>query len=175
MDNVTGLLDTIMEVKDPDCHQEIVIDNAPPHKGSNNFERLNEHCLDNGYPCTYTAQASNSPDENVNDLSINQTLVKRGRILRRSGPQSMNGLINSVTETWNLFDKDTITKAFGTLYATYNEVLRTEGDNQFRTPHARVSYNFNHGRPLNVVNINYVEYLRLSRLVGNVADEAEDE
>ena len=119
-DAETGILDTIMDIKDPNSQQTIVLDNAPPHKGGGNQEYLNEYCLDNGYPVDYEFQSPYSPDINANDLSINMCLQKRSRNIRKLGPQSMDGLVDAVEQVWNEFNQETLANAFGLLYAVYN-------------------------------------------------------
>ena len=141
------------------------MDNATPHVGRNTLQKLNDYCTDNGKNVRYTTQPPNSPDLNICDLSFFSSLQKRADRLKHGNHGNLEGLIDSVTTAFHDYPVETLTIAYGHQRSCYNEILRLEGCNKYKSPHDHVRQRFAQGLPLNLCNINITEYNRLKHIV----------
>lgn len=171
-DDTTGILDSILEVKKPESFTSIQMDNAPAHKGHNVLITLNEHCEANHFEIGYTTQPPQSPDFNICDLSIFNSLQMRVNHLKDPNDKSLIRLWEATKQCFDDYPKETIFICFGHLYANYNECLKHDGDNRYKSPHAHVRQKYFSGQPLNFCHLSYAEYENLKTRVNNYFNPA---
>jgi hypothetical protein len=142
----------------PNSHTVVQIDNAPPHTGHSNLKLLNQYCDEHRLDIEYITQPAQSPDLNICDLSIFNSLQKRVDHLKSKGDHSILALWDATEKSFEDYPKDAISVSFGHLYANYNECLKHNGDNKYDSPHADVRRNFARGLPLRRCNLSIGEY-----------------
>lgn len=157
----TGVLDQIVRRKQPDNFTKIQMDNAPPHVGNDMKERLNQFCDDNSIMTSYHTQPSQSPDFNICDLALFNSLQKRTDRLKAEGEESLVVLWEVVQRVFIEYEKETIQVCYGHLYANYNECLAHDGDNRYKNPHEKVRAKFRRGEPLNKCKLDFETYHRM--------------
>ena len=154
----TGILDMIMRRKDPQTFTTIQLDNAPAHKGYSNIDTLNRYCQENSLEIEYIPQPAQSPDFNVNDLGLFNSLKKKVHHLKAGTDKSLMALYSAIQKVYEDYPKDTISVIFGHLYANYNACLSANGGNDYKAPHAGVRKRFADGEPLNTCCLSLEEY-----------------
>jgi hypothetical protein len=163
-----GMLDQIMQrgglVED---YSTIQVDGASAHTGNQAMQRLNQYCDDNDIHLEYIRQPPNSPDLNICDLSIFYAMEKQVHRIKRRGHGTIQGLADATTQVYNDFSRDTIEIAYGHQWAVFNEILRTEGSNDFKSPHAHVRTRYAAGEALNTCNVTLTRYNELRAQVND--------
>jgi hypothetical protein len=159
---------TILQLLIPYNEQEIEIqwDGAKPHIGLHNIDRINEELHGRGLNIHIIEQPPYSPDLNVCDGSLFRSLQAQSYRIR--GPnRTYQNIVDDVTEVFQSYDDNVLARCFGHLYAVYNEVIRTNGDNQFKEPHYEVRNKQKIGVPLNEVNLPWSEIKKKFKLVAD--------
>ena len=82
---------------------------------------MNDLCQDEGLEILYTTQPPQSPDFNINDLSIFNSLQKKTYKLRRDSNQNILDLWEKVATIFEQYPTETIVIGFGHLFCCYNE------------------------------------------------------
>lgn len=118
-----------------------------------------------GYHVTYVSQPPNSPDLNMCDLTIFNSLCHDADRIKGGNHGNIMGLKESVMQAFAEYDSKKISIGFGYLYACMNCILKLEGDNRYKSPLADVRKKFAKKLPLNTVDISYNEFCRLKTLV----------
>mmetsp|Transcript_16709 Transcript_16709/g.15069 ORF Transcript_16709/g.15069 Transcript_16709/m.15069 type:complete len:151 (+) Transcript_16709:82-534(+) len=138
------------------------MDNAPPHIGQGNVATLNNYCELHEKQVEYILQPPNSPDLNILDLCLFNTLQKRSNKIKKEA-RTADKLIEAVQIVFDTMDRDTVCVTYGHLFACYNEVLICHGGNQYKSPHASVRelYYSNEQAQLNVVGKSMEEIIEL--------------
>jgi len=154
----TGILDMIMRTKDPQTFTTIQLDNAPAHTGHNTINTLNQYCAENGLEIEYVPQPAQSPDFNVNDLGLFNSLKKRVNHLKAGNDKSLSSLYEAIHKVYDDYPSETISIIFGHLYANYNACLQSDGDNKYKSPHENVRQRFAAGESLNTCCLSFEEY-----------------
>jgi hypothetical protein len=160
-----GIINQIIEKKSPENFTTIQIDNAPGHVGNHSLEQLNLNCYMEDLQIMYTTQPPQSPDFNVNDLCIFNSLQKRTYKLRRESNHNILDLWQKVSQIYNEYPKDTIAIGYGHLFACFNETLKIMGDNRYKSPHSQVRKKYYQNQPLNRVCISILRYHELRAMV----------
>jgi hypothetical protein len=129
---------------------------------------LNDFCEENEYQIEYVLQPPNSPDLNILDLCLFNSLQMRSNKIKTSSKNAID-LINNVKVVFDTMDRETVCVTYGHLFACYNEVLKSYGDNSYKSPHKKVRerYNNDPNTLLNIVEISYDEIEALDNYVEN--------
>jgi hypothetical protein len=165
-----GIIDKIMEKFQPDSKIEIQMDNASPHTGNNSVENMNTLLEERNIDGLYILQPPNSPDMNILDLAIFNSLQKNADKIKR-GCTTVQQLVAAVYTAFDNYDPEKLRIAYAHLNACYNEVLKIEGDNQYKSPHKEARKKVNRNEPIDLVEINFVEYNRLKTIVADYFGE----
>jgi hypothetical protein len=144
-----GIIDQIIQKKQPETFTYIQMDNASPHVGEDTMERLNEYCDKNNLMMEYRTQPAQSPDFNICDLAIFNSLQKRVDRIKEDSDRSLESLWEITKKVFDDYPKETIEICYGHLYANYNECLLHHGDNRYKNPHNQIRSKYARGESLN--------------------------
>jgi hypothetical protein len=136
----------------------IQMDNAPPHVGHHNIESLNQYCIDNHMDISYVTQPAQSPDFQICDLALFNSLQKKVDHLKAEDDHTLLALWYATLAEFQNYPKQTISVCFGHLYANFNQSLLHNGGNNYPSPHAEVRKNLAQGLPLNKCIYTMQEY-----------------
>ncbi len=136
--------------------------------GHQNIDRLNHYCEENEYQLEYILQPPNSPDLNILDLCLFNSLSKRSSALKKEAKSKIQ-LIEAIEKAFDEMDRDTVCVTYGHLFACYNEILLCYGSNQYESPHAGVRnrYYADKNAQLNLVTLSYEQIQILHDYVAN--------
>lgn len=112
----------------------IQIDNAPPHTGKNNVQRLNDFEKDEEPSISIICQPAQSPDLNVNDLGFYHSLCS---VVEKSDKQDLNQLWQIIKDAFNNYDVDKLTRIWDIKSACIQEVIKARGQS-ITIPHSGV-------------------------------------
>ena len=98
---------------------------------------MEEYCEDAGEIIHFHLQPAQSPDLNVLDGSFFRSLCQRAHVIKRGGA-GVEEIRDRTLQAFMDYDKETLARCFGHLYAIYNLVLGMDGNNQYDEPHADV-------------------------------------
>jgi len=149
-----GVLDCITEKRSETVNDftkypiKIQLDNASPHTGKNNINKLNQECINRNLNIIYKLQCPNSPDLNLNDLSFNNSLSKRVHKLT-FGCKKIEDLVNAVEHEFDSYDSNKLETQYGHLFACFNSILEDHGGNEYKNPHNDVRKKVKLNLPLN--------------------------
>jgi hypothetical protein len=101
----------------------------------------------------YRFQPPNSPDLNICDLAVLNSMQKRVDKLNKKSRESFDALIDNVTDVFYTYDAEGVKIIYGHLYANMNESLKHFGCNNYRAPHSQVRQQHNRGEPLDRVTL----------------------
>lgn len=150
------MLDSIVRIMQPEAHTIIQMDNAPPHTGHHNLQRLNAEAA--ALEISYEMQPAQSPDFNICDLSIFNSLQKRVNHLKSEGDRTLLTLWDATEQVYNSYPPPILSICFGHLYANYNQCLMHQGGNEYPSPHAHVRQNYERGLSLRKCCLTMQEY-----------------
>lgn len=138
------------------------MDNATPHVGNDNIERLNwfSASREDGFTITYTLQPPNSPDIDVNDMCFFRSLASQASKLANVRSDSYENIVCNVVRAFDNYPADAIYRAYAETFAVYREILKHCGGNDFKMPHGDIRKNESHG--LEIVDY-YVEVAVVDR------------
>ena len=112
-------------------------DNAPCHPAPGKHPLLNakmeEQMVGRGWDMNFECQPANSPDLNVLDLAFFRAIAA---IQQQNPTKNVNELMAAVQSAFQELPLDTCKKVWTTLQMVYNEVIRHNGDNNYKLPHA---------------------------------------
>lgn len=119
-----GIIDKIIENQRPNDWIEIQMDNASPHVGKDTVQYLNGTLEELNICGSYILQPPNSPDMNILDLAIFNSLQKNADKLKR-GCTTVKELV-AVHIAFQTYNPRNLTVAYAHLNACYNEVLKSK-------------------------------------------------
>jgi hypothetical protein len=163
-----GLLESINDSMRAFYIGQIVLqmDNASAHTGHENKAKIEEYIDEQNLDIRLVYQPPHSPDLNICDLAFFASLQKKtNKIKKNSHATGISGIIDSVTEAFEDYDGNTLRLAYGHLYAIYNKILESQGDNNFSEPHDHVRYNLTHGQDIRRVKLTIDEINNLTATV----------
>ncbi len=106
-------------------------DNAKPHSGAMAYDVTYE-CHRDGWQIRFEFQPPNSPDTNVLDLGFFRS-VQSLQIKERA--TTIDGIVDATYAAWNKIKHETLWNNFRTYELVLVEILRHDGDNNFKLPH----------------------------------------
>lgn len=135
-----GIIDAIKEKFFFKRSRSITIqhDGAKPHNGNGNEAVINALGCSDGWKIKVKTQPAQSPDLNILDLGFFYSLKNRAQKLKRQ-VKNIDQLIENIKECYDNYDRKTLDKIWGSQYAVYNEILKCNGDNQYKLPHSGVN------------------------------------
>ena len=116
----------------------VQIDSAGGHRIGETLGALNKIGKSSKPPIIFRTQPTRSPDTNVLDLGIWNSMKSRVSEVRydRSADATMNQrIIDSVMEMWANYDPSKLNNIFITLKAVLKEIKEHDGGNSFKQPH----------------------------------------
>jgi hypothetical protein len=120
---------------------EVQMDSAGGHKIKSSVNELNTYCQSMFKKISFVTQPTRSPDLNVLDLGIWNSLQSGVPTIKydKAAEEPMNQrIIEKVEHMWDNYDGFAkLTKIFRTLTLIYNAVIKAEGRNDFKLPHSR--------------------------------------
>lgn len=116
----------------------VQIDSAGGHRIGETLEKLNKIGKKTKPPIVFRTQPTRSPDTNVLDLGIWNSMRSRVSEVRyqRTADATMNQrIIDAVMEMWADYDPSKLNNIFITLTAVLKEIKDHDGGNSFKQPH----------------------------------------
>lgn len=151
-----GIIDKIIEKQQPDNSIEIQMDNASPHVGNSTVQYLNNILDERNIFGNYILQPPNSPDMNILDLAIFNSLQTNADKLKR-GCTTVKELIEAVRIAFATYDSEKLKVSYAHLNTCYNEVLKIQGCNQYVSPHKKSRMKISRGEAMNLVEVDFNE------------------
>jgi hypothetical protein len=137
----------------------MVMDNAKPHVGKvpgsvhkKNIERLVDWARDNSVNVHFGKQPPQSPDFNLLDASLFRSL-SRAACNYSIHAKNIDELFYNVQRTFEVYDEDNIVRAIAFQFATFIEVLKANGGNDFQLPHSHIRVRQNSGKEVIDFNV----------------------
>jgi hypothetical protein len=119
---------------------EVQMDSAGGHKIDTSVDALNVYCRHYYPKVSFITQPTRSPDMNVLDLGIWNSLqsgVPSIKYDKGATEQMYVRIVNEVMRAWDTYDGMTkLTKIFTTLTMIYNSAIMYNGGNNFKLPHS---------------------------------------
>lgn len=115
------------------------IDNAPPHVGKRNIERLNEFGASEDVRIRVVTQPPQSPDFNVLDLVLFHSL-NAGTIAYRQGAHNFSQLNDNLQQVFADYPHDKHERAYAKLLDIYRGTLIALGGNTYTLPQTHVRF-----------------------------------
>ena len=142
-----GLLDVLKAKMGHLGYDELVIqqDNASPHVGHDNVNRIEQAARDKDLRVRVSLQPPNSPDLNKLDLCLFYSLNRQSAHLR-NGARTLEELIESVKKAYGDYEPAQLERAEALLHVAYREVLEKNGGNQYDVPHSGIRKRQNGGQ-----------------------------
>lgn len=106
-------------------------DNAKPHSYTND-ENFVAECNKDGWNIIVKAQPPNSPDFNVLDLGFFSSIQS---LQHQSSPQSIDQLIECVTNAFNSLSREKLDNIFLTLQTCMESAMLASGGNNYKIQH----------------------------------------
>ena len=117
----------------------ILMDNAKPHIGKKNIDKLNEWGSSHGFEIKVDLQPPQSPDLNGLDLSIFRGLSKWAYKTKGSNTsQKLEDLFFQVTGTYEDYPSDIFSRVHAFMYEVYRLILKNYGGNDYQLPHTHI-------------------------------------
>lgn len=112
------------------------VDGASPHTGKGNIKRLNDLGAMFDPKIIVVLQPARSPDTQVHDIAIFPSMSARShRIQKHNSFFDKDALYEAVLDVWDNYDAPTIERAWQDRALLFDEIIRTNGDNEFEVPH----------------------------------------
>jgi hypothetical protein len=129
-----GLLDSL-EGRIGNYRQvEVLMDNAKPHIGHSNVDKLNAECRKRNLRVVFKTQPANSPDLNLCDASFFHALNSRVNKLKMQA-ETIDDFITLVHSEFGSFPAIALENAINHIYANMNGILLTQGGNELEYRH----------------------------------------
>lgn len=109
-------------------------DGAPGHDGRGNDDHFDIVGQELGYNIKFYTQPPQSPDLNICDLGLFNSMKKRCNQIKRD-TKTIPQLIARVQEVFTNYDRVTLDNIWAHQINCYNEILRDLGGNQYTAPH----------------------------------------
>lgn len=132
-----GLLDSLIGKIGNYRTVEVLMDNAKPHIGHGNIEKLNVECRKRGLRVIFKTQPANSPDLNLCDASFFHALNSRVNKLKMQA-KTIDDFITLVLSEFESFQSAALANAINHIYANMNGILLTQGGNELEYRHSHV-------------------------------------
>jgi hypothetical protein len=113
------------------------MDNAKPHIGKDNVERLNTWARDRQLRVSFRLQPAQSSDLNLLDLCIFKGLSRAANNYDVHS-KTVDHILYNVMHTFDEYPADTIARAVALQFSVYREVLKAHGDNNYDLPHSAI-------------------------------------
>ena len=123
------------------------MDNATPHCGGNNLERLRVAGLRKGFNIRPTLQPPRSPDLNKCDMSIFAMLNMLSSSYKVKS-KTLEDLIVNVTQAFEDFPTDALERTYAQCFEVYRCILAHDGGIDYHTPHSGINKRQRRGEPL---------------------------
>ena len=111
-------------------------DNAPPHPPPGTNEQLNTKLAEmatRGWDIQFNTQPPNSPDCNIQDLGF----FRAAQSIQHQYPSNnIDELMENVVKAYNDMPLEACKKLWTTAQMVMNEIIRCNGDNTYKLPHA---------------------------------------
>ena len=116
-----------------DCNRPIVIqqDNARPHICNTDLDFI-EVAKSDGFNITLANQPANSPDLNINDLGFFRVIQG---LQHEKAPTTVCELVGAVLEAYEEVSDSTLNHVWLSLMGCMTEILRKDGNNNYKLPH----------------------------------------
>jgi hypothetical protein len=117
-------------------------DGAAAHTGKKNLDKLNKagarkRKRSKGNITVFT-QPAQSPDTNINDIAIFPSMSTRFTTRQKHEVVSdLDRLGKNARQTWNDLPTDALTKAWTTKTNVLKAIIKANGGNDFKLPHAK--------------------------------------
>ena len=98
---------------------------------------MNEAGKQDGWNIVFETQTAQSPDCNKNDLCFFNSLRQRAEE-SKMGQKMSEMLMKAVMKAYDDCFVNTLVKIHAFQYATYREILRNAGGNQYHQPHSDI-------------------------------------
>jgi hypothetical protein len=147
-------------------------DGAPGHTGEGNEEFLRQAGIHDGWNIQFITQPAQSPDMNKNDLCFFNSLAHRADELKGNA-KSLPALLEAVKRAFSDYDEDTLVRIHAFQYATYREILKSDGSNQYYQPHSDIRKRQNMG--LDVTDFNLDQNIYQNALSIVLGSDSEDD
>jgi hypothetical protein len=134
-------------IRDDSIAMNIQLDNATPHSGRNNMERLRVAGLKKGFTIRPNLQPPRSPDLNKCDMSIFALLGKRASNYKVKS-KTLEDLIVNVTQAFEEFPIDALERTYAQCFEVYRCILKNDGGIDYATPHSGINNRQRRGEPL---------------------------
>jgi hypothetical protein len=122
------------------------MDNAKPHVGSHNIQKLNELGLSSGkFTIQCTLQPAKSPDLNKNDMSFFCSLASQASKIANVRNNSYEDIVCNVVHAFEDYPMDSLYRTYAETFAVYREILKNYGGNDFKMPHGEIRKNERNG------------------------------
>ena len=121
-------------------------DGAGVHTGKNNVNKLNKAGKgrkrrgrrSKTANITVFTQPAKSPDTNIKDLAIFPSMSKRfNKKQKHEVVNDLDRLAANAVDTWKNFPTDVLTKAWATKTNIVKAIIKADGRNNFKLPHAK--------------------------------------
>jgi hypothetical protein len=132
-----GLLDSLVGKIGNYRTVEVLMDNAKPHIGHGNLDKLNAECLKRHLRVIFKTQPANSPDLNLCDASFFHALNSRVNKLKMQA-RTIEDFIALVLSEFETFPTAALENAINHIYANMNGILLTQGGNELEYRHFQV-------------------------------------
>jgi hypothetical protein len=131
-----GVLAKIKE-RMPWMHNRVVRiqhDGARPHTGCDTEQLIAQAGSVNGWHFVFHLQPSNSPDTNILDLGFFHALKCHAASLKINA-NTIPQLIAKIRAAFQSYPPESLDHVWGHWYDCLNEILKSDGDNQYKPPH----------------------------------------
>lgn len=115
----------------------IQLDGAKTHMGRGNRDLFDSTGRADDWNIVFLTQPANSPDLNMCDLCVFNSLQSQSNHLKRQA-KNIDDLIESINTAWQEYDSSILARSYGVLFTNYRLVLLHLGDNRYPTPHSGV-------------------------------------
>jgi hypothetical protein len=133
-----GLLDSLVGKIGNYRQVEVLMDNAKPHIGHLNVDKLNTECRKRKLRVIFKTQPANSPDLNLCDASFFHALNSRVNKLKMQA-HTIDDFIALVLSEFETFPVAALQNAIDHIYANMNGILLTQGGNEMEYRHFQVA------------------------------------
>lgn len=125
----------------------VQVDNAPPHCGGNNIEKLRAAGLRKGFKIRTILQPPRSPDLNKCDMSVFAMLSSQSNSYKVKSA-TLEDLIVNVAHAFEDFPVNALERTYAQCFEVYRCILANNGGIDYPTPHSGINNRQRRGEPL---------------------------
>jgi hypothetical protein len=133
------------------CHHEepvtLQLDNAKPHIGNKNIEKLNKFGKTKGFSVRLSLQPPRSPDLNKLDMSVFSSLAHRSNTYKVRS-KSLEDLIVNVVNEYEEYPAELLLHTYAETFAVYRAILANNGSIDYSSPHECIRQRENNGEDI---------------------------